>query len=124
MCPFFIWEKETEEEKVEAEAILKEENKEIERRNEMGREEMARRIAAGEYYPPNGVNTDGSKKRGHKPDPFREFKEPKKSSSKNRKRGIDWFRYREQVLTPLLYTFYYRIKLDRPYVQLMDVTCS
>ena len=119
-CPFFIWEKETEEEKVEAEAILKEENKEIEKRNEMGREEMERRIAAGEYYPPNWVNPDGSKKRGRKPDPFREFKEAKKRRSKNRKGGIDWFRYREQVLKPLLYPFYDRIKQERPYVQLME----
>ena len=47
---------------MDAEAIFKEENEEIERRNEMGREEMERRIAAGEYYPPNWLNPDGSKK--------------------------------------------------------------
>jgi len=52
-CPFFIWKKEKEEEKMEAEAILEEENKEIERRNEIGWEELERRIAAGEYSPPN-----------------------------------------------------------------------
>ena len=119
-CPFFIWEKETEEEKTEAEAILEEENKEIAGRNERGREELERMIAAGEYCPPNWVNADGSKKRGRKPDPFREFKESKKRRSKNRKGGIDWFRYREQVLKPLLYPFYDTRKRDHPYIDLME----
>lgn len=108
-CPFFIWKKEKEEEKMEAEAILEEENKEIERRNEIGWEELERRIAAGEYSPPNWVNSDGSKKWGCKPDPFREFKKPKKERSKNRKGGIDWFRYRGQLLKPLFSPFYDRI---------------
>jgi len=97
-----------------------EEKKEIERRNERGREELERMIAAGEYYPPNWVNPDGSKKPGRKPDPFGEFKEPKNRRSKNRKGGIDWFRYREQVLKPLLYPFYDRIKHDRANIQLME----
>jgi hypothetical protein len=93
-CPFFIWEVETKEEKEAAQQENDGWNKEIDQHNA----KFAQKLKDENHSLPKGEY-----RRGRLPNPNRVRK---KTRNPNRKGGIDWYRYKKNVLDPLLYPFY------------------
>lgn len=94
--PIYIWGIETVAEKKAATIMLAMEN-------QLLVDKVNRLRAKAEEALKSNPSILAEKRRGR---PKNNFKIKKKERSKKRKGGIDWFRYRENVVNPLLYPFY------------------